>query len=195
MPLTLVTPPNSAPVSIEEARQRLRIDTNASDADLELMIKAAAGKLDGPAGTLGRCLVAQTWLLSLDSFSGKIVLPLPPCVSVDRVSYLDQAGEEVEIAAGDYRVTGIGTLEGACIRPARGKSWPVTCEPDTVFIRFTAGFGASPEDVPEPLRAAIMLHVGHMDANRESVTLANGFISETPHGYADLIRDYRIMIF
>lgn len=195
MPLILVTPPATDPVSLAEAKEHIHVDHNDEDVRIAGLILTATRKLDGQSGLLGRCLISQTWRMTLDRFSNEIVLPLPPCISVDRISYLNSAGDEVDVDAADYRVTGLGSLDGARIRAARGKSWPNTFDTGSAFVEFTCGFGDDPEDVPEPLRTAILMHVGHLYEHRESVTLGTGFITETPHGYEDLIRDYRLWSF
>jgi len=195
MSLIVVTPPDGDPVSLEEAKQHVRVDFSDDDARIASYISTATRKLDGEAGTLGLCLMAQTWRLTLDRFSEEITLPLPPCISVDSISYLDRDGNTVAVDAADYRVTGLGTLDGARIRSIRGKNWPTTFDTGSAFVEFTAGFGADPDDVPEPLRTAIMMHVAHLYEHRESVTLGTGFITETPHGYEDLISGYRVWIF
>lgn len=195
MALIRITEPASDPVTLEETKEHIHVDFSDDDMRIADFIRTAAQRLDGREGKLGRCLISQSWRLSLDAFPREIVLPLPPCISVDSISYLDGSGDEVEIDAADYRVTGLGSLDGARIRSVRGKSWPTTSDTESVFIEFTAGFGADPEDVPEPLRTAIKMHVGHLFEHRESVTLGSGFITETPHGYDDLIRDYRVWSF
>lgn len=196
MPLYLVTPPAVDPVSLEEMKLHLRADHFEEDFSIASYIKAATGRLDGPGGMLGRCLIAQTWRVTFDRFPNEIELPLPPCMSVDSISYLDALGELVEIPASDYRVTGIGALSGARILPARGKSWPLTFETDSVQVEFTAGFGTSPADVPEALRVAVMMHAAHLYATRESVAVGSGIgVAEIPHGHGDLIRDYRVWSF
>lgn len=195
MALIRITEPASDPVTLEETKEHIHVDFSDDDMRIADFIRTAAQRLDGREGKLGRCLISQSWRLSLDAFPREIALPLPPCISVDSISYLDANGDEVEIDAADYRVTGLGSLDGAHIRAVRGKSWPTTSDTESVFIEFTAGFGAVPEDVPEPLRTAIKMHVGHLFEHRESVTLGSGFITETPHGYDDLIRDYRVWSF
>lgn len=193
--LTLIAPPAAEPVSLDEVKLHMRVDADDEDLSIEGYLRTARQKLDGQFGLLGRCLIAQSWRLTLDSFPSEIVLPLPPCISIDRIAYLNADGDEVDLAASAYRVTGIGGLHGARVRVAKGSAWPRTVETESVFVEFTAGFGPDPDDVPEPLRTAIKTHAAHLFEHRESVILASGFIAETPHGYDDMIRDYRMLEF
>ena len=188
--LTLLTPPAAEPVSLTQAKDHLRVIGTDEDAVISGYIRAARMKLDGEAGSLGRCLVSQKWRLTLDHFPYDITLPLPPSISVDRIAYTDVDGEEVELASTAYRVIGIGGLNCAIIRPANGASWP-SVSGGIAIIEFTAGFGATADAVPEPIRTAILMHVAHLYEHRESVMMGTGFVTGTPHGYDDLIRDYR----
>ena len=67
--------------------------------------------------------------------------------------------------------------------------------PEAVAITFTAGFGDAPEDIPEPIRTNIKMRVGHLFEHRESVTMGSGFITETPDGADDFVRDYKTWSF
>lgn len=195
MRLMLITPPMTSAISLQEAKAQCRIEPedDTEDALLEAYIDAATRRLDGEAGLLGRCLIEQEWLLILESFSPAISLPLPPTIGVNSITYVDPTGEHVTIDPERYRVTGLGTLGGATIRP-RG-SWPATAGPDAVTIEFTAGFGSDPADVPAPLRQAIREDVAAMYQHREAVTIGSGFMTETPMGWRDLVEDYRVRTF
>ena len=195
MPLVPLSIPATDPVTLAEVKTHIHVDHDDEDNRIADFIRTAVARLDGRAGILGRCLIAQPWRLELDRFQAEISIPLPPCISVDRIAYENAAGVEVEIAATSYRVTGLGTLDGARIRPVRSYAWPATDLPGSVFVESTAGFGDDAIAVPEPLRTAIAMHVGHLYEHRESVVLGSGFITETPHGYEDLIRDYRLWSF
>lgn len=195
MSLQMITPPMVPVISLEEAKKQCRIepDNDAEDDLLEAYIDAATRRLDGEGGFLGRCLMEQEWLLILESFSPAISLPLPPTIGVNRITYVDPTGDHVIIDPEHYRVTGLGTLGGATIRP-RG-SWPATAGPDAVTIEFTAGFGSDPADVPAPLRQAIREDVAAMYQHREAVTIGSGFMTETPMGWEDLVANYRVRTF
>lgn len=195
--LTLVTPPDVFPVSLAEARAQLGITTTTvHDAMINRLIAAATAKVDGETGILGRALVTQEWKLTLDCFPTEIVVPLPPLQSVEEITFLDAAGEEQTLATDKYAVLGIGGSKRARIVPAYGKSWPATWDfAESVTVSFTAGYGDDEESVPEPLRAAILLHVGHLFENRETtiVDTRDSFsVDVTPYGFDDLIAPYRL---
>lgn len=72
---TLITPPASMPVTLDEAKEQCRIVDAESDARIMGMIRAAVAELDGYRGILGRCIMPQTWRVTAPA--GEVVLPFP----------------------------------------------------------------------------------------------------------------------
>ena len=181
MYLTLITPAASEVISMEEAFTHLRIDGVADspphvDYDLvESLVKTARQHLEGRDGWLGRAFVTQQWKLTLDSFPGChsrngviIHVPLPPLQSVDSITYIDTSGTTQTLDAADYQVD--KTSVPARIAPAYGKTWPSTLNQlATVNITFTAGYGNA-SAVPEPIKQAMLLLIGHFYEHREAVS-------------------------
>ncbi len=187
--LKLITPPISFPVSLAEAKDQLRVTHDEEDSLIETYIAAATQRLDGAEGYLGRCLLRQTWEYTAERFSGPMRLPLPPCQSIDSITYTDASGQPVTLDPAAYEVAGLDSSEGAIIYPVAG--WPPTARrPDAVKIRFTAGS----DFVPEPIRAAILGRVLHLFDNRESVVIGES-ANVMPLGEEDLIRNYRAWAF
>lgn len=199
MPLVLVTPPAGPVVSLDEAKAHLRIDGTDEDAYVTALVAAATATVDGAGGWLGRALRPQVWDLTLpgwplDRWCERIRLPLPPLISVASVSYRDGDGITQTLATGDYVVSGVGAAFGGAVSPADGASWPsLRWHPEAVTVRFTAGY-AEPDDavtVPEPIRHAILMMVGHLYANREAVA-PNGRADVVPMGAEALLAPYRV---
>src|SRR5689334_3002486 len=148
MGLKLVTPPDSAPVTLAEVKAQLNIDYDDEDATLTALIEAATASLDGPNGDLcGRALKPQTWDLYLDTFpsascgkSDLIRIPLPPLIEVESVNYIDPDTEdEVELSVSEYEVDAVGTPHG-WVSPKAG-GWPTPMKTlNSVRIRFVAGY-------------------------------------------------------
>ncbi|MCK9541372.1 MAG: head-tail connector protein [Novosphingobium sp.] len=194
--LTLDTAPATDPVTLAEVKAHIRVDHTDEDAAIADMILAATQRLDGRDGLLGLCLITQRWTLTLDAFASEIAIPLPPCQSIDAISYVDTDGVTRTLDAGAYQAFGLGSADGAKVRPAYGQRWPaIRNQPDAVAITFTAGFGDDPDDVPEPIRTAIKMRVGHLYEHRESVTIGSGFITDTPDGAEDFVRGFRTWTF
>jgi uncharacterized phiE125 gp8 family phage protein len=189
MHLSLATAPVELPLSLAEAKAHLRVLTSNQDGLITGLISAASAHLDGRSGILGRALVTQTWDVRFDRFSGcgAMELPMPPLQSVTHVKYLDDAGVETTLDPSQY-VVETGHMVGR-IRPAYGLTWPFArCESGAVRIRFVADHGDAGA-VPQPIKQAMLLLVGHWWINREAVGDAQG-----PHAFAvdALTMPYRI---
>lgn len=196
MPLTLDTAPATAPVTLAEVKEHIRVVYTDEDAAIADMVLAATQRFDGRDGSLGLCLITQSWTLTLDAFTAEIAIPLPPCQSIGAITYVDPDGVTQTLDAAAYQAFGLGSTDGARVRPAYGTSWPSNRnQPDAVTITFTAGFGDDPGDIPEPIRTAIKMRVGHLYEHRESVIIGSGFVTDMPDGTEDFVRNFRTWTF
>ena len=170
MAVVVIDAPDSDLVSLEEAKAHLRVDFDDDNDYIEGLIKSAVANVDGPAGWLGRALLTQTLEWRGDEFgSCDIRLPFPPITEVVSVKYDDADGVEQTVSDTDYRL--VGQPSAPRIALAYGSSWPaVRWQSESVRIQYLAGYG-DPEDVPAPIKQAILLMVGHWYANRETVTI------------------------
>ena len=161
----------------------------------ERLIKAAQGNIDGKDGWLGRALMTQTWDLFLDVFpagSKSIQIPLPPLQSVTSVKYINPDGNLITLDASKY-IVDIAATPGL-IHAAYGESWPDTrCQSNAVTVRFVAGYGTAAA-VPEPVKAALKLLVGHWYQNREPVNIGN-ITTPLPMTVDYLLSAYRATVF
>lgn len=166
MRLILIDPPVNEPLTAAEAKARLNLGDEISDAVVDSYLLAARQRIDGADGYLGRALITQTWICNLDCFptcnGNRIYIPLPPLQEVTEISYLDADGLPVVIAEGDYQI-----VQGPrpYVVPAYGLAWPtVTYRADAITITFVAGYGDDGDNVPEPIRTAIALAAGQMSS-------------------------------
>lgn len=156
---TRVTAPAETPISLDEAKAHLRVDTSDEDSTIELYIAAATESIDGAEGTLGRCIVTQQWDYSFDSFQSPITVPLPRLISVDSITYRDVNGITQTLSSSAYSVF------GQSISPIDG--WPDTDGMEgAVTVRFTAGYGNA-ASVPAPIKSALLLLVGELYKTRQ----------------------------
>ncbi|UIJ43720.1 hypothetical protein LZK98_11525 [Sphingomonas cannabina] len=166
MRVVVVVPPDPV-VTWADADAHLKLDGDTEQqAEVEAMIAAATQHIDGPDGWLGRSLGIQTLEVSLDRFdAGGIILPFPPISSVTTVSYIDTNGLEQTLDSSAYR------LLGDRLVPVFGGAWPETrSEEEAVTIRFVAGY----DQLPAPIRAAILLMVGDLYRNRGEAVIGAG---------------------
>ena len=179
----LVTGPVTDPVTLAEAKAHLRVDFAEDDALISAIIKAATGHLDGWTGTLGRALVSQQWSQGFGCFAERLRLPLGPVISVDSVTYTDTAGALQTVPADQYAVAYPSGLPEVVMRAAF--TWPGVSGDvvSPVVVTYTAGY----DEVPHPIKQAILLHVGTLYEYRE--TMADKV--KPTSAYEALIAPYR----
>ena len=193
MYLARTTAPAVTPVSLSEAKAHLRVLTTDEDTLITSLISAATEYLDGRHGILGRALITQAWEYRFDRFplSQCFQIPLPPLQSVEAVKYIDDNGVEQTLATDQY-VVETAEFVGR-IRAAYDVTWPTTrVEENAVRVEFTAGFGSAGSDVPEGLRQAILLLIGHFYLNREAVSEKS--MMPVPMAVDSLIGPYRFEV-
>ncbi len=188
MGLQLISAADDLPVSLSAAKLHLRVDGSDEDANVTALIGRGTGYAQKQTG---RALVSQKWRLVLDSFPcGAISLPMPPLVSVESITYLDEDGALQTLDPADYLVNPFG-IAGE-VTPAYGKSWPATrSQAMAVKVAFTCGYGDA-DSVPEENKGAILLMVGHLDQNRESV--GDKALESVPMGVDALLSGYVVPV-
>lgn len=192
----LITPPAIQPVTLAEAKLHLRVDHNDEDTLILGLIRAATEHLDGWTGILGRCLVEQVWRQDHDRFARQMSIPLGPVIAVQSITWRDPAGQLGTVPSGSYDLR-IDETGNAVIRFDADYVFPTNLhESRAVAINFKAGYEANPgppatSTVPDPLKVAILLLVGHWYKNREAVS-ATGMAS-LPFAVEALIAPYRRM--
>ncbi|MEH6391122.1 MAG: head-tail connector protein [Sulfitobacter sp.] len=191
MRLTRTVDPAELPVSLEEAKQYCRIEHDDENSLIESLIAAAVDYLDGPSGILGRAILAQQWLLELDAWPNRLALPIEPVSSVT-VRYIDELGAETDVPESQLVLTDVPSartvlewIDGFQAPLLSDKRYPVK-------ITITSGFGAA-ANVPEGIKVAIKMMVGHWYDNRETVVLGMS-VAELPMAVNALLARYRVML-
>jgi len=192
MGLSLVTAPTGEHLTLVEARDHLKVETSEDDGLIAGYILAAR---EAAENYTRRKFYTQTWDFTIDGtwptekVNGyarpRIILPLPPVQSVSSITYYDTSGVQQTLAADQYRVS-LKEYAGR-IEPAYGVTWPsVRDMMETITVRMVVGYTA----LPEAIRQALKLTIGHYYANRESVVI--GTIStELPQSAQLLLDQYR----
>ncbi len=197
MGLKRTVAPAALPVTLAELKAHLRISWDSEDTALGIYLAAAIERVEQ---LTWRALINQTWQLTLPSFplwssrdSKRIFLPMPRLVSVTSIEYLDPRGDEQELEAESYWLS--TSSEPGAIVAANG-FWPATLDgyPEAVTITFVAGFGSAASNVPNELRAAILLAAADLFEHREATKQLSGTVIDcvealcSPHR----VRDDRI---
>lgn len=184
----IVTPPDSDPVSLAEAKIFSRVDHDDEDAIIGTMIAAAVSCAEATTGTR---LVAQQVRIAADRWSDLLQLPIGPVRSVVSVVYDDSNGVEQTLALEDYELFGGGLSQG--IRPVFGGNFPSDRRNDAGSIRVTLSVGY--DSLPEGLKAALLLMVGDLYENRETVaTGMNSTMIPMSMQVSTLLNQHRIWL-
>jgi len=186
----LVGAPKNLPVTLDELKAALRVDFADDDAVLTSYLKAAVQHLDGFHGILGRAIINQDWQIAMRGwpYAGIIALPLGD-VSAASLTFYDEDGVSQIVAAQSYELA--ETVSGAWLRLTSDFERPVLDKKRglPIEVTFTAGFGDSGADVPEPIKVAIKMLAGHWYENREAVT--GRVLMKTPMAVDRLLSPYR----
>lgn len=190
MSIDLITPPSQEPVSLTEAKIHLKQEEAADDTLITNLIKAARLKAEN---ITKRQFIEATYESRFDRFPVEFRLPRPPLSSIVHIKYIDTDGNEQTVDSGDYSVDLFQTIGRVVLKS--GKSWPsVDDDINVVRIQWKAGYGTDSTDVPEDIRSAILLTIGHLYEHREDVVVGAS-VNELPQGALDLLWSYRIVNF
>lgn len=193
--MSLVTAPAEEPVTTAEAKSHLRVEHSADDSLIDSLIVAARERVEA---FTWRALVTQTWDMVMDDFPPRSDIPIvpmkPPLQSVTSITYTDSAGESQTWDSSKYFVdapSGPFAPHGRIV-PASGEAYPdTTDEINAVTVKFDAGYGAA-ADVPEAIKRALLMLVGHLYEHRESVVVGTSGM-DMPQGLVYLLWPYRAM--
>lgn len=196
MALSLVTAVTTEPLSVAEAKAQCKIEVSDDDTLFGTLITSARQWCEA---FTHRALAPQTWDLKLDGFPcWAIEVSMPPVTGIGSVTYVDTNGDTQTLTATTHYTTDLpaGPMAlPARVVPAYGVVWPVTrCVPNAVTVRFTAGYTSSGVNViPEAIKQAMKLLIGHWYANRESVVVGPGVTaSAVPATVETLLWPYKV---
>jgi uncharacterized phiE125 gp8 family phage protein len=163
------TAPSFEPLSLAEAKAHLRVDVADEDTLISSLVSAA--RLYVEART-GRMLPQRTFVVEFDGFpiNGEdIVLPFAPVSAVASMSYFDTEGTTRSMTVGtNYRLA-LGLHLPRIKLPVLSTAWPDCANvSDAVSVSLTAGYSGG-NAVPEVIKHAMRLLVGHWYENREAV--------------------------
>ena len=157
--------PAEKPLTLPEVKLHLRVDHSDEDTLIEGLLDASVSHLDGWGGILGRCLITQTWRQDIADFCDPIRLPFTDAQSAT-IEYSDADNAPQSFTEFNLVSDSLGSL----LSLTDGATWPdVATRPDAVRITVVYGYGNA-ASVPWAIKAAILLHVGTLYENRETLS-------------------------
>ena len=188
MALRVSVEPAIEPITTAEGRAHLRQDLRDDDMAIDAAIRAARAYAENYTR---RKFITQTVELIQTGFgSGLVSLQTGRIQSIESIEYLDGLAATQVLAASEYQL--VRSCQPWAVAPSYGKTWPVTLSYyDSVTITFVAGYGDDPEDVPQDIRQAILLLLGHFYENR-SDEVTGTIVSSHVLRSQDLLKPYRI---
>lgn len=162
---TVTSAPAEEPITLEEAKNHLKVDYTADDDLITMLIEAARQAAEHRTNVK---LITQTITEKFDAFpSGSanvLQLSVPNVQQIDSINYIDADGNTQTFAADKY-YTG-KSVWPAFVSLKQNESWPgVSTQKDAVTVVYTVGFGSA-ADVPGAIKAAMFLIIADLYENR-----------------------------
>lgn len=196
MGITVVVPPASEPVGLDEARAQCRVTTDTEDGLIAGYILAARKFAEG---FTRRRFVTQTLDCTFGSngdwwswprvvgergyLRSRIDLPVSPVQSVTSVTYIDQSGN-AQVLPTDQYVTRLDSPI-PFIDPAYQVTWPtVRRQSASITVRVVAGWDAS--SFPEDLRLTLLMITSVYYDNRGVIP------ADMQSALESMLLDYRV---
>lgn len=156
MKLKLITSPETEPISLEEAKQKLKAEEEENDTISSLIKQAREWCEDYQ----GKKYITQTLEGYLDEFPHNDIefRFCSPVKSIESIEYIDANGNENTIDPSIYIFDDISFVNRVVL--AKNQQWPTTAlkSVNGVKITFVAGYGNA-EKVPETVKWAMILHM------------------------------------
>jgi len=179
---SVLVPPVAEPVSVEEAKRHLRLESDAGDAYVASCVAAAR---DAAEARTGRALSIRTIRAVYDRAPERTLsLPLSPLVSIAAAAVETAPGVWTDVDAEAYAVE---AGEGA--RLAATRPWPRPHAP-VGGVRIDAEVGYAPGEAPDGLLRAVLLLFSHFYERREPIE--NDRPYALPHSVEALLGRYRM---
>jgi uncharacterized phiE125 gp8 family phage protein len=167
MALKLITAATALAVSLTDAKTSCRIDESALDLEITGAIHAATRIAEHESG---RCIMSQTFEISLDAFPDAFELTRVPVASITSLKYYDADGVLITMDSGDYTLDIADDYGFAYVVPAYGTEWPTARDQiNAVVLRYVAGYATTTEQVTPSDNLKIKILLAHWDNDKTSL--------------------------
>lgn len=149
-----ISRPAVEPVTLDYAKTFLRVDHDDDDALISDLITSARLRIET---LIGGSLIMRPRRLVSTHISGRgVFINHHPVTAINRISICGAASECVEISPDSYSAN-LRCQPPAVTVNAPGGWRGLLSGATHIEVEFTAGFGEAAEDIPMPLRQAVML--------------------------------------
>ena len=184
--LQLITGPSTELVTLQEAKDHLRVSGSDEDDLITNYIRTARQIMEAYTD---RSFIEQTFKQFFDKFPDEDYLELTkaPLISVASVKY-KLGGDELTFSNTNYEIDQSGIVPRIYLK--YNSSWPsVDAERNAVTVTFAAGY----DTVPAPIIDAAKLLVGHLYENRDDRIVRPGNArAAMPTTVSYLLNPYRL---
>lgn len=170
MIVSIVSPPAAEPVSTDDCKTHMNIESSFTDDDLYIAALQKVARKYVEVVTR-RKLITQTWQYFLEDWPDEdyIVVPFGQLQSVTHVKYTDSNDTvNTDFDEGDEFTVDTDSDPGRIVLKY-GESWPTAtlATQNPIEIQFVCGYGDAGSDVPDEILMAIKLMVAEMYERRE----------------------------
>jgi uncharacterized phiE125 gp8 family phage protein len=155
------TAPGVYPVTVDEAKDYLRVEVDDENGELDSMVGAATEQVQFDTGLTLISTTFDQWVHRFPCGTSPMRLdryPLATTSTVTHIKYFDSTDTEQTFSSSSYDVD-TAHVPGAVFLKA-GYTWPTDLRPyQAGYVRFVAGYGSSGAAVPANLIAAVKLQV------------------------------------
>ena len=184
-----------SPITLEEIKDHLQIERGETGSD-EVLKGLRAASVEMAQNITGRKLMSQKWDVYFDDWpaGNDIELPFSPLVSVAAtgITYTGSTSNTMTLGSTSWAVDTVSEPPRIVIDNTVN-GWP-TDElhyNNPIRIVGTYGYSAS-SDIPQSLKHAMLLMIGHWYENREETITGVGLsMQEIPLGAQSLLEMYR----
>lgn len=182
-----IVEPTVEPVSLDEAKLHLRVDHSDEDTLIDSLIVTARKEAER-VGWLSCC--TQTWRLFLTGWPTQpVLLPRHPIQSIVSVKWYDSSDAQQTLASAVYVLVPDAGCD-AQLALAANQTWPTAQLSDRrypVVVEYVAGWDEN--SVPVTIRQYMLLLIGAMYENRESVAVGAGITMAVNMPFMDGLLD------
>lgn len=187
MRLRVLESGTTEPITLAEAKAHLRVVFDDEDDYIASLIVAARQMAEGK---LNRTITQRVRERAFCGW-GRMPLLKPPFVQIESVSYIDAEGNELTLESTDITVTTRSEPATVALAPALRSSPPRLGDVDeAVIVRYTAGY--APGEVPRPILQWMLLVIGSLYENRETI-VAGVSVASIPEDFLKwLLQPYMV---